>query len=82
MHLDINEQIERDCQKLENILKFTSGAGVIIAMDRNSRSTLWHDKIINTRGRTLEEFILSRNLYIMNKKVTAPLFRVVEEPAI
>ena len=67
MYLDIHEQIERDYERIESILKFTSGAGVIIAMDSNSQSTLWHDEVTNTRGRMLEEFILSRNVYIMNE---------------
>ena len=57
MYFDINDQIERDCVTIENILKFTSGAGVKIAMTSNYRDTLWHNKIIDTRGKAIDFII-------------------------
>ena len=40
-------------------------------MDSNSRSTIWHDSQTNSRGKTLEEYLTSRDLHIM-KRVSLP----------
>jgi ribonuclease HI len=70
MYFDINRQIEDDLNKIEAILQHAKGAGVIIAMDSNSRSTSWHDSLTNSRGRILEEFLISKHLHIMNEEST------------
>jgi len=36
-------------------------------MDSNSRSRTWHDKLTNGRGKKLEEFLISNQLFIMNE---------------
>jgi len=36
-------------------------------MDSNSRSTIWHDKQTNARGRILEEFLTSNQLHTLNE---------------
>ena len=59
MYFDINRPIEFDMQKIEATLEHATGAGVIIAMDSNSRSTSWHDVLTNRRGKILEEFLMS-----------------------
>jgi hypothetical protein len=43
MYLDIKRQIDFDMQKIEAIISHAKGAGVLIAMDTNSRSTSSHD---------------------------------------
>jgi len=65
--LDYNDSTENNLKILEKILEFTKGAKLIIAMDNNSRSTTWHDVITNSRGKLLEEFIASNQLYIINE---------------
>jgi hypothetical protein len=67
MYLDISQQIDIDLMKIEAIIQYAKGAGILIAMDSNSRSTSWHDTLTNTRGRILEEFLMSRKLHIMNE---------------
>jgi hypothetical protein len=57
------------------VLHHAKGTGVLITTDSNARSTLWHDTLINTRGRILEEFITSNQLYIMDEKCTNTTFR-------
>jgi hypothetical protein len=37
-------------------------------MDRNSRSKTWHDKLTNGRGKKLEEFLISKQLFIINEE--------------
>jgi hypothetical protein len=61
--------------KIEKLMQHAKGAGVLIATDSNSRSTLWHDTLTNTRGRILEEFITSKQRHIMNKEGSNTTFR-------
>jgi hypothetical protein len=75
MYMDIVEQMEKDLHKIDKILKFARGVGVIIAADTNSISTTWHDKQTNNRGRKLEEYISSKSLYIMNKESEMTIYK-------
>jgi hypothetical protein len=54
MYFDINRQIEGDLKKIEAIIYHAKGAGVLLAIDSDSRSTSWHDTQTNARGRILE----------------------------
>jgi hypothetical protein len=45
VYLDIRQQIETDLLKIEAIIQHAKGAGVLTAMDSNSRSTWWHDTL-------------------------------------
>ena len=68
MYLDISQQIDVNLMKIEAIIQHAKGAGILIAMDSNSRSTSWHDTLTNKRGRILEEFLMSQQLHIMDKE--------------
>jgi exonuclease III len=74
-YLDIRQQIETDLLKIEAIIQHAKGAGVLIAMHSNSRSTSWHDTLTNTRGRILEEFLMSKQLHIINGESDYTTFR-------
>ena len=65
--MDYNGSIENNFQTLENILEFTEGVKLIIAMDSNARSTTWHDITTNNRGKMLEEFVAGYQLHIINE---------------
>jgi len=67
MYLDISQQTDDDLLKIEEIIQQAEGAGILIAIDSNSRSTTWYDTLTNTRGRTLEEFLFSHQLHILNE---------------
>jgi hypothetical protein len=67
VYLDYNELVENNIKTLEQILKFTKRAKIIMAMDSNSRSTNWHDVLTNSRSKLLEEFIVSNQLRIINE---------------
>jgi hypothetical protein len=67
MYFDINRPIHVDMLKIEAIILHTKEASVLIAMDSNSRSTSWHDTLTNRRGRMLEEYLMSKQLHIMNE---------------
>ena len=53
MYFDIRQRIETDLLKIEAITQHAKGAGDLIAMDSNSRSTSWHGTLTYTRGRIL-----------------------------
>jgi len=68
MYLDIKEELNKKIAKIEKILKFGTGTGILITMDSNSRSQAWHDKQTNMRGRTLEDYLASRDLNVVNEE--------------
>ena len=43
MYLHISEEIDERAAKVDEILKYNNGSGIIIAMDSNSRSTGRYD---------------------------------------
>jgi hypothetical protein len=75
MYFDKSQRIETELLKIEAIIQHAKGAEELIAMDSNSRSTSWHDTLTNTRGRILEEFLMSKQLYIMNNESDYTTFR-------
>jgi len=75
MYFDIMKEIDRELDKIEEILEFTKGVGLVIAIDSNYRSTAWHDSQTKQRGKTLEEYVINKNLYIMNKESELTTFQ-------
>jgi len=75
MNFDVTKEIETELDKIEEILEFTKGNGLVIAIDSNSRSTAWHDSQTNQRGKTLEEYIISKNIYIVNEESELTTFQ-------
>jgi hypothetical protein len=49
MYFDITKEIERELDKIEEILDFKKGNRLLIAVDSNARSTTWHDS--QTKGK-------------------------------
>jgi len=68
MYFDINRPIYTDLQKMEATLTHAEGTGIIFAIDSNSRSTSWHDVLTNKRGKIMEEFLVCKQLHIVNEK--------------
>ena len=75
MYFDIGRQIEVDLSKIETVLQHANGVGVLLAIDSNARSVSWHDSTINARGRTLDEYLMSKQLYILNEESHNTTFR-------
>jgi hypothetical protein len=49
-----------------------------MAIDSNCRSTTWYDVLTNTRGKVLEEFFASNQLYIINEDSTKTKFHTIQ----
>jgi exonuclease III len=75
MYFDREKPIQPDLAKMELTIQHAKGTAVLFATDSNARSTLWHDKFTNSRGRILEEFLTSNQLYIVNKDSNNTTFR-------
>jgi hypothetical protein len=75
MYLAITEEIDKKPVKVDDILQYSKWSGILIAMDSNSRSTVWHDNQTNARGKTLEEYLISRDLNIMNEESELTTFQ-------
>ena len=50
-----------------------------MGVDSNSRSTMWHDKITNPRGKKLEEFVASHHLHVINEENERTTFQSTRE---
>jgi hypothetical protein len=68
MYLDITENLDKGINLINNILQLANTSGILITMDSNSRSEMWHDKLTNSRGKKLEEFLISKQLFEMNEE--------------
>ena len=68
MYIDIDLQIENSFTNIDEILQFAKGARILIATVSNARSKTWNDKITNSRGKKLEEYLASRHLHIINEE--------------
>ena len=79
LYFPIDRDIAGDFETVEEIIQLTKGKGLILSIDSNSRSTLWHDTSMNQRGKSLEEFIITSNLLIMNEPSDIPTFETTRE---
>ena len=68
MYFDINRPINLDLQKMQAILMHANAVGIVFAVDSNARSTSWHDVLTKKRGKTMEEFIISKQLHTANEE--------------
>jgi hypothetical protein len=75
MYFDMNHEIKTDLLNIDAILLHSKGAGVHIAADSNCRSVSWHDTLTNRRGRILEEFLMSKQIHILNEESDYTTFR-------
>jgi dihydroxyacetone kinase-like predicted kinase len=68
MYFGLEEQIENNLLKMDELVRFAKGGRILIAADSNSRSKTWHNDKTNSRGRKLEEYLLSRHLHLINEE--------------
>ena len=74
VYFDIEVEIERYIGKVEQIIELAKGKGLILAIDSNARNKLWHDINTNQRGKTLEDFLITSDLHLMNEATSIPTF--------
>ena len=53
MYFDSHSDIEEDIRQLEKAMDYTKGSGLIIAVDSNARSKMWHDTVTIQRRKIL-----------------------------
>lgn len=59
---------------IEEIISKLSINKVIIAMDANAKSEMWFSGETDDKGKDLEDFIMTNNLYTLNKPKNPPTF--------
>ena len=67
-------ETERDLETIEKIIRLTKGEGLLLALDSNTRSKIRSDTHTKARGRAMEEYIMTRDLLIMNVDSDVPTF--------
>jgi len=77
-YFDITEDFEINTRKIEHILNYSKGQGLLIAADTNARSKTWYDTITNQRGKALEDLLTIYNLHIENYR-TEPTFETTRD---
>lgn len=63
-----SEPIEPHIETLEKVLDHYKDEFVIISADANAMSPLWHSSLEDERETKLESLIISRDLYVCNKR--------------
>ena len=77
LYFAINRDIERDIGKVGEIIELSRGKGLILSIDSNSRGKLSHDTNTNQRGKTLEEFVITSDLLLLNETSGIPTFETI-----
>lgn len=67
-YFQFSHDINRYIRKLKNILSVLRGKRVVLALDANAKSALWHFGIGDERGLILEEFIAEESLVVVNEE--------------
>jgi len=68
IYLGIIEETGIKTAKVDEVLQFSKGFVTLIAIDGSSRSKVWHDNQTNSIGKTLEIYLISRDLHIMKEE--------------
>ena len=68
MYFDIEDRIENNFTKMVGLMRFVKGGGILIAVDSNARSKMWHDVKTNSRGRKMEEYLANKQLHVINEE--------------
>jgi hypothetical protein len=68
VYLDITEKLEKCINVINDILRLVNTRGILITLDSNSRSKTWNYKLTNGRGKNLKEYIISKQLFVMNEE--------------
>jgi len=68
MYFDLEDQIENNFTKMDELMRFVKGGRILRAVDSNSQSKMWHNLKTNSRGRKLEEYLASKHLHILNEE--------------
>lgn len=74
VYCQASKDIQPFLKEIKKILALLRNRKVIITMDTNAHSRLWHSKHTDDRGRELEEFIGEQNLHVIKKPDQAPTF--------
>ncbi|KAG7196382.1 hypothetical protein KM043_018806 [Ampulex compressa] len=73
-YLQFSDQIDPYLHHLDKIMNALKGHSVILCLDANAKSPLWHCSAWDPRGEALEDFISQHQLFILNSPSDAHTF--------
>lgn len=68
VYCQFRDPIDEYLRQIENILMRLAGKNVIVAMDANAKSHMWHAGTTDVEGAKLEDFIMQRGLTVHNRE--------------
>ena len=71
---DGKRKVESDLNLIQRVIDKYHTKSIFLFSDSNSRNEIWGDKITNSRGHILYEFILQNQLQIMNDTTAGPTY--------
>lgn len=74
LYFQFNEEIEPYINKIRQIIDQHSVKPIIITMDTNAKSTLWHSDTTDERGEKLSDLFQELDLEVCNKQSPTPTF--------
>ena len=80
VYRQFSENITRYLHHLDRVLQFLQGKEIILCLDANATSALWHGRSLSQsrptdhRAQKLEEFIPQHKLVVINKLDNSPTF--------
>ena len=74
VYCQYSEPLERFLSQVEGLISCFSTENVLITIDANAKSVLWHSDQTDQKGTLVEEFIMANNLTILNKANNPPTF--------
>ena len=75
MYFDLEDEIENNFNKMDELMRFVKCGRILIAVDSNSRSKTWNDsKKKNALGTKMEEYLVSKHTHIVNEESERPNF--------
>lgn len=75
VYCQFSRPIEPFLKKLECIKNKVGGDNMVLVMDANARSELWHSRETDERGRLMEEFLMTNDLFVVNEAHNPPTFQ-------
>lgn len=66
--------LDQILKSIDEIISKLNINKLVITMDANAKSDMWHSGETDDKGREVEDFIFTNNLYILNKPNNPPTF--------
>lgn len=74
MYFDKQIDILDNIKKLEGFMGMIGNSPFLMGIDSNARSVSWFDRVRDSRGKLLEEWLSSNSMFVLNNDISRPTF--------